>query len=92
MALSNIKIVGIGGGLSMVVGDLVHSESGTKESIDVAAGKVYGAQVLKNTSDGTLDVTGNVPVSNSVSGAIMTLTLQGTSEITDGTFNILIGN
>jgi len=92
MALSNIKRVEMGGGLSMIVGDITHTEGAANESYGIAGGRVLGFQVLKNTSTDIADITGNCPVSWVLSSGILTITIAGISEIAAGSFWIIVGN
>jgi len=90
MAVSNIKVVGLGGGLTMMVGTYTHTANAAEATQVVAAGRVYSVQINPQITSGTYSV-GRL-YSVSISDYKNTVTIYPSEGITAGTFCIIYGN
>ena len=86
-ATSNIKSASIGGALKLTVGDWTGSVADAAGSMTVAAGKVYAAQFLPNTTTGPS--LPSIQISPSGTAGIVTITVYNTMAVTAGTFSII---
>ena len=89
MALSNIRKVGLGGGVEMIHGQYAHTVATASESL-VVDGEVVALLVNPQNSAGSQgDVNPNA-YSTSVSGGLRTVTFLQNAGISAGTFSIFI--
>ena len=91
MAVSNVRHIGMGGGLTMVVGDYTHTANAAADTIGLSGGKVYLVQVNPQISSGKYSLSRNL-YSVSVSSYVNTVTIYPTEGITGGTFCVIYGN
>lgn len=90
MAISNLRVIGIGGGLSFYVGDFTASVGATSQTLGVGAGQILMVSVTPNLTSEPIDL--NVKASWSTSGNVTTITIYTLAAITAGSICVLLSN
>lgn len=91
MALSNIRNVPLGGGLSLIVADFTHTVGAADQTLAVGAGRVLLVHVNPNLTAEPVDHVNSL-YSTTTTGAITTITIHAEAAITAGTIVVLVDN
>ena len=86
-AATNIKSCSLGGAVKLTTGDWTGAVGDAAGSLEVAGGKVYGAQFLTNLSSGPQEAV--IKESHSGTAGILTFGVDNSTTVTDGTFHII---